>query len=116
MKTGANLGGAFTLPGTTFALNRIGYGTMQQPGPQAWGPPKDRQGAVELLRQAVGSGVNHLDTADFYGPNVSNELIREALHPYPDNLVIVTKVGYGRYAGRLDDSVARLLRKGFGGV
>jgi pyridoxine 4-dehydrogenase len=96
MKTSANLGGAFTLPGTGLALNRIGYGTMQLPGPQVWGPPNDRQGAVELLSEAVASGINHIDTADFYGPNVSNDLIREALYPYPDNLVIVTKVGYGR--------------------
>jgi aryl-alcohol dehydrogenase-like predicted oxidoreductase len=58
-----------------------------------WGPPKDRQGAIELLREAAASGINHIDTADFYGPNVSHELIREALYPYPDNLVIVTKVG-----------------------
>jgi aryl-alcohol dehydrogenase-like predicted oxidoreductase len=61
--------------------------------PKVWGPPKDRQGAIELLREAAASGINHIDTADFYGPNVSHELIREALYPYPDNLVIVTKVG-----------------------
>jgi pyridoxine 4-dehydrogenase len=96
IKTTANLGGTVTLPGTSIALNRIGYGTMQLPGPQVWGPPKDPDGAVELLREAVASGINHIDTADFYGPDVSNELIREALYPYPDNLVIVTKVGYGR--------------------
>jgi predicted aldo/keto reductase-like oxidoreductase len=82
-----NLGGTVTLPGTSIALNRIGYGTMQLPRPQVWGPPKDRQGVVELLREAVAYGINHIDTADFYGPGVSNQLIREALHPYLDNLV-----------------------------
>src|SRR5437763_6154971 len=92
----ANLGGKFTLPGTSLTLNRIGYGAMQLPGPHVWGPPKDRNGALAVLKEAVALGVNHIDTADFYGPDVSNELIREALYPYPDNLVIVTKVGYSR--------------------
>ena len=96
METKANLGGLFRLPRTSLTLNRIGYGAMQLPGPQVWGPPKDRYAALALLKEAIALGVNHVDTADYYGPNVSNELIREALYPYPDNLVIVTKVGCGR--------------------
>ncbi len=82
----------------TFALgdrsvNRMGYGAMQLAGPGVFGPPKDRAAALAVLREAVASGVNHIDTSDFYGPHVTNQLIREALHPYPDGLVIVTKVG-----------------------
>ena len=96
MENQANLGGVFTMPRTSLTLNRIGYGAMQLPGPQVWGPPKDRYAALALLKEAIALGINHVDTADYYGPNVSNELIREALYPYPDNLVIVTKVGYGR--------------------
>jgi len=96
MENQANLAGVFTMPGTSLTLNRIGYGAMQLPGPQVWGPPKDRYAALALLKEAIALGINHVDTADYYGPNVSNELIREALYPYPDNLVIVTKVGYGR--------------------
>jgi pyridoxine 4-dehydrogenase len=83
---------------TTFPLagqhvNRMGYGAMQLAGPQVFGPPKDRNAAVAVLRKAVASGVNHIDTSDFYGPHVTNQIIREALHPYPKDLVIVTKVG-----------------------
>lgn len=74
-------------------VKRLGYGAMQLAGPQVFGPPKDRAEAVALLREAVASGVDHIDTSDFYGPHVTNEIIREALHPYPDNLVIVTKIG-----------------------
>ena len=96
MENQANLGGVFTMPRTSLTLNRIGYGAMRLPGPQVWGPPKDRYAALALLKEAIALGINHVDTADYYGPNVSNELIREALYPYPDNLVIVTKVGYGR--------------------
>jgi pyridoxine 4-dehydrogenase len=96
MESQANLGGVFRLPRTSLTLNRIGYGAMQLPGPQVWGPPKDRYAALALLKEAIALGINHVDTADYYGPNVSNELIRDALYPYPDNLVIVTKVGYGR--------------------
>ena len=91
-----NLGGTFTLPGTPFTVNRMGYGAMQLPGPGVWGPPRDRNEAIAVLHEAVESGVNHIDTADFYGPHVSNQLIREALHPYRDGLVIVTKVGARR--------------------
>ena len=83
--------GAFTLGDRT--VNRMGYGAMQLAGPGVFGPPKDRKVALAVLREAVASGVNHIDTSDFYGPHVTNQLIREALHPYPDNLVIVTKVG-----------------------
>jgi len=87
------LGGAFTLPGTDVTVNRMGYGAMQLAGPHVFGPPKDRAVAVAVLREAVESGVNHIDTSDFYGPHVTNQIIREALHPYPDDLTIVTKVG-----------------------
>jgi pyridoxine 4-dehydrogenase len=90
------LGGRFTFPGTTLTVNRIGYGAMQLTGPGVCGPPKDADAAVAVLRDAVAAGVNHIDTADFYGPHVSNELIRKALHPYPSDLVIVTKVGASR--------------------
>jgi len=91
-----NLGGAFTLPGTTMTVNRMGYGAMQLPGPGVWGPPSDADTAIAILREAVEHGVNHIDTSDFYGPHVANHLIRRALHPYPAGLVIVTKVGYRR--------------------
>lgn len=74
-------------------VHRIGYGAMQLAGPGVFGPPKDRGAAIALLREAVASGVNHIDTSDFYGPHITNQLIREALHPYPDDLLIVTKVG-----------------------
>ena len=75
------------------AVNRMGYGAMQLAGPGVFGPPKDRAAALAVLREAVASGVDHIDTSDFYGPHITNQLIREALHPYPDDLVIVTKVG-----------------------
>src|SRR5699024_2010817 len=77
-------------------VNRIGFGTMQLPGPGVMGPPSDRDIALTVLQQAIEMGVNHIDTAQFYGPDVANELIREALHPYPENLVLVTKVGAKR--------------------
>ena len=77
-------------------VNRLGYGAMQLAGPGVFGPPKDRDAAIAVLRTAVASGVNHIDTSDFYGPHVTNQLIRQALHPYPDDLVIVTKVGARR--------------------
>jgi pyridoxine 4-dehydrogenase len=87
------LGGQFTFPGTSFPVQRIGYGAMQLAGPGVFGPPKDHDAALAVLREAVADGVNHIDTSDFYGPHVTNQLIREALHPYPDDLVIVTKLG-----------------------
>jgi aryl-alcohol dehydrogenase-like predicted oxidoreductase len=74
-------------------VNRLGYGAMQLAGPGVFGPPKDRDAALAVLREAVARGVNHIDTSDFYGPHITNQLIREALHPYRDDLVIVTKVG-----------------------
>ena len=88
--------GSFTLPGASMTLNRMGYGAMQLAGPQVWGPPRDMDAAVAVLREAVASGVNHIDTSDFYGPHVTNQIIKRALHPYPDGLVIVTKVGARR--------------------
>jgi pyridoxine 4-dehydrogenase len=86
--------GTFKLGGRT--VKRLGYGAMQLAGPGVYGPPKDRSTAIAVLREAVASGVDHIDTSDFYGPHVVNHLIREALHPYPDNLVIVTKIGATR--------------------
>jgi aryl-alcohol dehydrogenase-like predicted oxidoreductase len=88
--------GAFPLGDRT--VRRMGYGAMQLAGPGVFGPPKDRAAALAVLREAVASGVDHIDTSDFYGPHVTNQLIREALHPYPDDLAIVTKVGAVRGA------------------
>jgi pyridoxine 4-dehydrogenase len=84
---------AFAFPGTSLTVERIGYGAMQLAGPGVYGPPKDPQAAVSVLREAVASGVNHIDTSDYYGPHVTNQIIRKALHPYPAGLVIVTKLG-----------------------
>ncbi|OBJ20919.1 oxidoreductase [Mycobacterium colombiense] len=86
-----------------FSVNRVGFGAMQLPGPNAFGPPRDRDEALAVLRRAVELGVDHIDTSQFYGPDVANELIRAALHPYPQNLVLVSKVG-----GRRDDKGAWL--------
>jgi pyridoxine 4-dehydrogenase len=94
----AKLGGRFTFPGTALAVNRMGYGAMQLAGPGVWGPPKDPEAAVAVLREVVAAGVNHIDTSDFYGPHVTNQIIRQALHPYPAGLVIVTKLGARRPA------------------
>jgi pyridoxine 4-dehydrogenase len=88
--------GTFTLGDRT--VKRLGYGAMQLAGPGVFGPPKDRKAALAVLREAVAAGVNHIDTSDFYGPHVTNQIIREALHPYPDDLVIVTKVSARRGA------------------
>src|SRR6201992_926772 len=77
----------------SFSVARIGFGAMQLPGPGVMGPPKDKDEALAVLRRAVELGINHIDTAQFYGPDVANELIREALHPYPENLALVSKVG-----------------------
>ncbi|QPC91267.1 aldo/keto reductase family oxidoreductase [Mesorhizobium sp. INR15] len=88
--------GTFKLGGRT--VNRLGYGAMQLAGPGVFGPPKDRDGAIAVLREAVASGVNHIDTSDFYGPHVTNQIIREALHPYSDDLTIVTKISARRGA------------------
>ena len=88
-----SLGGSFTFGKTSLTVNRMGYGAMQLAGPGVWGPPKDPEGAVAVLREAVAAGVNHIDTADYYGPHVTNQILRQALHPYPAELVIVTKLG-----------------------
>jgi pyridoxine 4-dehydrogenase len=99
-KTNEKLGGTFTFPGTALTVKRLSYGAMQLAGKDGkkmvWGPPPDVPGAIAVLREAVASGVNHIDTSDFYGPHVTNQIIREALHPYPKDLVIVTKVGARR--------------------
>lgn len=87
------LGGSFTLRNTSVTLKRVGYGAMKLAGPEVWGPPRDIDQALAILREAVASGVNHIDTSDYYGPHVTNQIIKKALHPYPDGLVIVTKVG-----------------------
>jgi pyridoxine 4-dehydrogenase len=91
-----NLGDSFTVPGTSLTVNRMGYGAMQLAGPQVFGPPRDVDTAIAVLREAVESGVNHIDTSDYYGPHVTNQIIKRALHPYPDGLVIVTKLGARR--------------------
>jgi pyridoxine 4-dehydrogenase len=110
--------GTFTLG--TRTVKRIGYGAMQLAGPGVFGPPKDRDSALVVLREAVAAGVDHIDTSDYYGPHVTNQLIREALHPYPENLVIVTKIGARRgedgswlpafSAGELESAVRDNLR------
>jgi pyridoxine 4-dehydrogenase len=92
----SKLGDQFTFPGTSLTVQRIGYGAMQLAGPGVWGPPKDPDGAVAVLREAVAAGVNHIDTSDFYGPHFTNQIIRQALHPYRAGLVIVTKLGARR--------------------
>jgi pyridoxine 4-dehydrogenase len=97
-RTHDTLGGNFTFPGASLTVHRIGYGAMQLAGPGVWGPPKDADGAIAVLREAIAAGVNHIDTADFYGPHVTNQIIRQALHPYPSDLVIVTKLGARRPA------------------
>jgi pyridoxine 4-dehydrogenase len=96
----SNLDGTFTILNTSMKLNRMGYGAMQLAGRDGdkvvWGPPRDVAGAITVLREAIAAGVNHIDTSDFYGPHVTNQIIKQALHPYPDELVIVTKVGARR--------------------
>jgi pyridoxine 4-dehydrogenase len=96
----SNLGGTFTFPDTSVTVKRVGYGAMQLAGRDGdkvvWGLPRDVPGAIAVLREAIAGGVNHIDTSDFYGPHVTNQLIRQALHPYPDDLTIVTKVGARR--------------------
>jgi aryl-alcohol dehydrogenase-like predicted oxidoreductase len=99
MTKAVNPGGSFMLPGTSISLNRMGYGAMQLAGPQVWGPPRDMEAASAVLREAVAAGINHIDTSDFYGPHVTNQIVKKTLHPYPDGLAIVTKVG----ARRLED-------------
>jgi len=91
-----HLATSFSLPGTSLTINHIGYGAMQLAGPEVWGPPRDVDAAIAVLREAVDSGVNHIDTSDYYGPHITNQLIKRALHPYPKDLLIVTKVGARR--------------------
>ena len=100
MAKSSNLGSTFSFLNTSITVHRVGYGAMQLAGRDGdklvWGPPRDIPGAIAVLREAVASGVNHIDTSDYYGPHVTNQLIKQALHPYPDDLVIVTKVGNRR--------------------
>jgi pyridoxine 4-dehydrogenase len=91
-----DLGGTFTLPATSMSVKRMGFGAMQLAGPGVWGPPRDVDGAIAVLREAIAAGVNHVDTSDYYGPHITNQIIKRALHPYPEGLVIVTKVGARR--------------------
>src|SRR5215469_9574884 len=100
MTTQTNLGGAFTFAESTMTVKRMGYGAMQLAGPQVWGPPRDPEEAVRVLHAAIEAGVNHIDTSDYYGPHVTNQIIKQALHPYADGLVIVTKVGARRGADK----------------
>ena len=100
MTESSNLGGTFTPAGTQLTLRRMGYGAMQIPGPGVYGPPRDRDAALATVRDAVALGVNHIDTSDYYGPYISNEILREALYPYPAGLTIVTKVGARREADK----------------
>jgi pyridoxine 4-dehydrogenase len=95
-----NLGGQYTFPGTSMTVNRVGYGAMQLAGPGVYGPPKDPEAALAVLREAIASGVNHIDTSDFYGPHITNQIIKKALHPYPAGLVLVTKLGARRPADK----------------
>ena len=95
-----DLADRFTLLGKSMTVHRVGYGAMQLAGPQVWGPPRDVNAAIAVLREAVESGVNHIDTSDFYGPHVTNQLIKRALHPYGKDLLIVTKVGARRGADK----------------
>jgi aryl-alcohol dehydrogenase-like predicted oxidoreductase len=95
-----NLGGSFQFVNSSMTVNRMGYGAMQLTGPQVWGPPRDPDEAVRVLREAIDAGVNHIDTSDYYGPHVTNQIIQQALHPYRDGLVIVTKVGARRGADK----------------
>jgi aryl-alcohol dehydrogenase-like predicted oxidoreductase len=97
-----NFSRSLAFPGTSLTVNRMGYGAMQLAGQdgdkRVWGPPRDVPGAIAVLREALAAGVNHIDTSDYYGPHVTNQIIRQALHPYPEDLVIVTKVGARRGA------------------
>jgi pyridoxine 4-dehydrogenase len=96
MSKQTQLGGTFNFHGTKLTVHRVGYGAMQLAGPHVFGPPRDRPEAIAVLREAIASGVNHIDTSDFYGPHVTNQIIKEALHPYPKDLTLVTKVGARR--------------------
>ena len=114
MSEATGLGGQFTFPGTALTVQRMGYGAMQLAGPHVFGPPKDRDECIRVLRTAIERGVDHIDTSDFYGPHITNQIIREALQPYPQNLTIVTKLGASRddKGGWNLDRSARALRQG----
>jgi len=99
-ESNAKLAGVFTFPQTSVQVHRMGYGAMQLSGPGIFGPPKDPQAAVAILREAIETGINHIDTSDFYGPHLTNQIIKEALHPYRKDLVIVTKLGARRPADK----------------
>lgn len=105
----AGAAGRFTFPGTSISVNRMGYGAMQLAGPHVFGEPADREEALAVLRETQALGIDHIDTSDFYGPHVTNRLIREALHPYAEGLTIVTKIGAYR-----DDKGAWILRRDAG--
>src|SRR5580698_3842927 len=96
MSVDTKLGGKFDLCGTSISVYRMGYGAMQLAGPGVWGPPRDMDAAIAVVREAIASGVNHIDTSDYYGPHVTNQIIKKALHPYPAGLFIVTKLGARR--------------------
>jgi pyridoxine 4-dehydrogenase len=96
MSIETRLGGQFNLSGTSLSVYRMGYGAMQLAGPGVWGPPRDMDAAITVLQAAIAAGVNHIDTSDYYGPHVTNQIIKKALHPYPAGLVIVTKLGARR--------------------
>jgi aryl-alcohol dehydrogenase-like predicted oxidoreductase len=96
----SKLGSQFDLSETSISVYRMGYGAMQLAGPGVWGPPRDMDAAIAVLREAIAAGVNHIDTSDFYGPHVTNQIIKKALHPYPADLIIVTKLGARRGADR----------------
>lgn len=100
MKAENKLGGAFTFKGTKMTVNRIGYGGISLAGPMAYGPAKERNSVLNVLQEAVRLGINHIDTSDYYGPHIANRTIAEALYPYPENLVITTKVGVKRTPDR----------------
>jgi len=100
MSKETKLGGQFNLSGTSIRVYRMGYGAMQLAGPGVWGPPRDMDAAIAVLRAAIAAGVNHIDTSDFYGPHVTNQIIKKALYPYPADLTIVTKLGARRGADK----------------
>ena len=100
MSTNNSLGGPFTFNGTTKTIHRIGYGAIQLTGPMAWGEPRNRDAALAVVREAIALGINHIDTSDYYGPHIANQIIKEAIHPYPKDLVIVTKIGAKRGADK----------------
>jgi pyridoxine 4-dehydrogenase len=100
MTSSDRLGETFIFKGTVQTVNRMGYGSMQLTGPMVWGEPRDRPAAISVLKAAIAHGINHIDTSDFYGPHTANKLIKEAISPYPENLVIATKVGFKRGADK----------------